>query len=732
MPDDDIPPPANAAPGPRGDSLGVVYDVDGVLRIAHPLRLLRRFEALLARRPGDRRSLLGMPDLLRSLAEAAPGNPVFYLTAVPSRFARPVLRFLQRDGYPAGSALMSEHEFAPAGQGGKRAVLARLAEQHPDLRWVLVGDDGGHDPKLFTDFVQRHPGRVAAIALRQTMNRPQPVFDATIVAAPNGQEMLPQLRKILGLGQSREPAVDDWFLTGSERGNPAAQVRAWTADNSARPLVHGQPYFSVLTDALASTAEGDPVLFTGWRADREQLLGDHGPTAAEALGGAARRGALVRGLLWRSHMNLFGYHFEQNRTFAADVGRAGAEVLLDQRIRALGSHHQKCVVIRHPGCPRDDVAFVGGIDLSRGSRDDIEHQGDPQSVSSDEEYGETPARHDIQLELRGPVVRDLEDAFRERWEDPARLARLPWHVVPDRIRGLPRTASPLPAPTPYPPAAGHCAVQILRTYPRRRPPYPFAPLGERSVARAYAKALSRAQRLVYLEDQYLWSVDIARIFAAALRRAPGLRLIAVVPRRIDQKVARRAAKFGQSEAIAMVRAAGGDRVQIFDIENCQGRPVYVHAKVCIIDDVWAAVGSSNLNNRSWTHDSELTAAVLDDDRDLRPPTDPAELGDGARRFARQLRLDLMREHLDIEPGADTDLLEPDAAVAIARRRAAALDAWYTGGCDGSRPPGRFRAHAPDREQEPPGSLRRWFTVPGYRFVLDPDGRPLGMRLRRSY
>ena len=98
------------------------------------------------------------------------------------------------------------------------------------------------------------------------------------------------------------------------------------------------------------------------------------------------------------------------------------------------------------------------------------------------------------------------------------------------------------------------------------------------------------------------------------------------------------ATLGHAEATGMVRDAGGDRVQILDVENHQGLPVNVHSKICIIDDVWAAVGSDNFNTRSWTHDSELTAAVLDAEREPRDPTDPAGLGDGARRFARELRL----------------------------------------------------------------------------------------------
>ena len=71
-------------------------------------------------------------------------------------------------------------------------------------------------------------------------------------------------------------------------------------------------------------------------------------------------------------------------------------------------------------------------------------------------------------------------------------------------------------------------------------------------------------------------------------------------------------------------------MHVFDVENHEGTPVYVHAKACVIDDVWACVGSDNLNRRSWTHDSELSCAVLDSEGE----------------FARDLRLRLLREHLD--------------------------------------------------------------------------------------
>jgi phosphatidylserine/phosphatidylglycerophosphate/cardiolipin synthase-like enzyme len=265
---------------------------------------------------------------------------------------------------------------------------------------------------------------------------------------------------------------------------------------------------------------------------------------------------------------------------------------------------------------------------------------------------------------------------------------------------------------------------VLRTYPARRPPLPYAPEGERSVARGYAKAIALARSLVYLEDQYLWSEDVARLLADALRRRPGLRLIVVVPRYPEQDgpLTGPPSRLGQQSALEEVTAAGGERVAVYDVESPGGWPVYVHAKVCLIDDVWAAVGSDNLNRRSWTHDSELSCAVIDDERDPRWPTDPAGLGEGARVFARDLRLTLWREHLG--PGVPEDVLvDPEAGFAAWQEAADALEAWHRGGCAGPRPPARVRRHHP-------GPVRwwaRWWARPVYRYLVDPDGRPRELR-----
>jgi phosphatidylserine/phosphatidylglycerophosphate/cardiolipin synthase-like enzyme len=438
----------------------------------------------------------------------------------------------------------------------------------------------------------------------------------------------------------------------------------------------------------------------------------------------------VVGLVWRSHLELFDFTAQRNIALAERVNGAGGQILLDQRVRPLGSHHQKFVVVRYAHEPAADVAFGCGIDIGHGRRDDARHRGDEQTRGFNPAYGPRPAWHDVQVRLRGPAVRSVELSFRERWEDPSALSRMPWHVLSDWLRRrLDRRARPLPPVRDAVPGQGRAVVQLLRTYPRRFPASPFARRGERSVARGYSKAMRRARRLVYLEDQYVWSQEAARVFCGALREHPDLRLVLVVPRLPDSTgLLAAGATVGHSRAVEMLREAGGDRVAVFDPENHEGRPVYVHAKVCVVDDVWATVGSDNINRRSWTHDSELTAAVLDEEPDQREPVDPGGLGDGARRFARELRLALMREHLDLSPGEDDVLLDPadafEAVVASAQR----LEDWYTGGKVGPRPPGRLRPHTllPQRRRG------RVLAALGYGLLLDPDGRPRSMRRRHEF
>jgi phosphatidylserine/phosphatidylglycerophosphate/cardiolipin synthase-like enzyme len=524
--------------------------------------------------------------------------------------------------------------------------------------------------------------------------------------------------------------VEDWFLLASERGNPATTVdaahpreQAWSTGNTVRPLIHGATYFAELAAAVRRMRAGDLLLFADWRGDPdERLTGADDSEVARVLCAAAERGVDVRGLIWRSHLDRLQFSAEENRHLGEDIEAAGGQCLRDMRVRAGGSHHQKFVVLRHPGQPELDVAFVGGIDLCHGRRDDARHLGDPQRQSMAAVYGVRPPWHDVQLAITGPAIADIETVFRERWDDPQPLTRNPAYRIADLLRGDRDDAErrALPAPLPVPEPTGSHSVQLLRTYGYRRRGYSFAPRGERSVARGYAKALRRARRLIYLEDQYLWSHEVAAHIAAALRNTPELLLIAIVPHYPDQDGRALPANLvGRDSALEVLKAAAPERVAVYGVENHAGIPVYVHAKACVIDDAWATVGSDNFNRRSWTHDSELTAAVWDE---------RASAEVAPHSYAATLRAALVREHLDLGANDSLDIADPATLFAAFRDSAAALQDWYDGGRRGQRPPGRVRPLAPT----PLSRRTRLWAAPLCRLVYDPDGRPRSMKRRQEF
>lgn len=531
-----------------------------------------------------------------------------------------------------------------------------------------------------------------------------------------------------------DAALRKWFLSPPERGNPATDIdrvgqagRSWIEGNLVRPLIHGATYFRRLHEELCALTEGDRVYFTDWRGDADERLRPDGPTVGAVLCDLARSGVEVRGLLWRSHSDHVRFNAQENQRLGKELNEAGGEVLLDQRLRRSASHHQKLFVIRHQGEPDKDVAFVGGIDLSHGRRDDAGHRGDPQTAPMDRRYGDRAPWHDATLELRGPVVGDLLRTFVERWDDPHPLdRRTPYRMLVQRFARMRRHPQQLPEAFPDPPPLGPHAVQVLRTYGDKHPGYPFAPHGERSVARAYAKAFRLARKLIYVEDQYLWSDLVAEGIRRALEESPDLRVIVVVPRYpdADSRLSGPPSRFGQLQAMRLLQRAAPDRVGIYDLENADGVPIYVHAKICVVDDVWLTCGSDNFNRRSWTNDSELTCAVIDTTLDEREPRDVSGSGDGARRLARDLRLEVWSEHLGLDRD-DPALLDPVAAFDRWRRTASDLDAWHAGDRQGPRPPGQIRRHEP----EPVSRLQALWAGPLYRLVYDPDGRP--RRLRRQ-
>ena len=417
-----------------------------------------------------------------------PGNPAvqlaLYADYPTNRTLYPRLHEALRASAVPLLAVWGQNDeiFGPAGAHA-------FSQDLPDARIELL--DGRHF------LPESHLDQVAATTLEFSMRPP-----ANRVSSPP-----PELTDDRCSCRRVHRMNDDagtWFLSGAERGNQATDVHAggesssWSEGNLVRPLIHGAVYFKRLHEELSALRSGDRVWFTDWRGDADEKLLPDGPTVGDLLAGLARDGVEVRGLIWRSHGERISSPISgrSNELLGRQINDAGGEVLLDQRVRVFGSHHQKFFVIRRRDDPSLDVAFVGGLDLCHSRRDDADHHGDPQALAMDERYGKQPPWHDAALELRGPVVADLLDVFAERWNDPHPLdKRTPYRMLLQRLARMPRHPKPLPDATPPPPVAGPHAVQLLRTYGVKKPPFPFAPQGERSVARAYTKAFAQAKSL---------------------------------------------------------------------------------------------------------------------------------------------------------------------------------------------------------------------------------------------
>lgn len=151
---------------------GVVSDVDDTVMVtALPRPFLAAWNSFVldehARQP-----VPGMAVLLDRLVRAHPGSPVIYLSTGAWNVAPTLTRFMERHLFPAGAMLLTDwgptHDrWFRSGRAHKRTNLRRLAEEFPDIRWLLIGDDGQHDDEIYTRFTTEHPTSVAGVAIRR-------------------------------------------------------------------------------------------------------------------------------------------------------------------------------------------------------------------------------------------------------------------------------------------------------------------------------------------------------------------------------------------------------------------------------------------------------------------------------------------------------------------------------------------------------------------------------------
>jgi phosphatidate phosphatase APP1 len=155
-----------------GTTFGVVSDIDDTVMVTSlPRPLLAAWHTFVVNEHA-RATTPGMPVLYERISDDQPGAPFIYLSTGAWNVAPTLTRFLSRNLYPAGALLLTDwgptaDRWFRSGQEHKRSQLRRLASEFPDIRWLLMGDDGQHDPQLYAEFVAEHADHVAAVGIRQ-------------------------------------------------------------------------------------------------------------------------------------------------------------------------------------------------------------------------------------------------------------------------------------------------------------------------------------------------------------------------------------------------------------------------------------------------------------------------------------------------------------------------------------------------------------------------------------
>jgi phosphatidate phosphatase APP1 len=151
---------------------GIVSDVDDTVMVtALPRPLLAAWNSFVVDEHA-RQPVPGMAVMLERLTRENPGAPVVYLSTGAWNVAPTLIRFMRRHLFPSGSMLLTDwgptHDrWFRSGREHKESNLRRLAAEFPDIRWLLVGDDGQHDDAIYTQFAIEHAGHVAAVAIRR-------------------------------------------------------------------------------------------------------------------------------------------------------------------------------------------------------------------------------------------------------------------------------------------------------------------------------------------------------------------------------------------------------------------------------------------------------------------------------------------------------------------------------------------------------------------------------------
>ncbi len=208
---------------PSGTKVGVISDVDDTVMITEAPSLMKAAYNLLLLNPKKKAPVAGMNLLFNRIADMFPDAPFFYLSTSPWNVESSIRHLIEDHGYPEGPLLLRDLDprpktFIPSGVQHKLEYAEQLMADFPDMKFILIGDDGQKDPTTYATIAKRYPGRVLAIGIRQLSpkevagnlgavagrvpTQPIPVTDVPVFTGTTGSNlmktMLPYLKQKFG------------------------------------------------------------------------------------------------------------------------------------------------------------------------------------------------------------------------------------------------------------------------------------------------------------------------------------------------------------------------------------------------------------------------------------------------------------------------------------------------------------------------------------------------------
>lgn len=413
----------------------------------------------------------------------------------------------------------------------------------------------------------------------------------------------------------------------------------WRIDHADRLalIIDAAEYFRAVKAAILEAEHS--VYLIGWDFDTRIKFEPENKT----LDGPNKLGPFLRWIgKTRPHVQVYVLKWDLGTLHALGRGTTPLFVLdwvtsrsihfkLDGAHPKAAAHHQKVIVVD------DALAFCGGIDMTADRWDTREHiDDDPRRTRPSGRRYEP--WHDASTMVDGAVARALGDLARERWRRASGDALDP-----------PPPRSPI-WPDGISPTFTGIEVAIARTQPEHD--------GERAVNEIeafYLDAIASAKGAIYCESQYFASRRIVEAMAARLREEDGPEIVVLNPESADGFLESVTMDTARTRLLKLIHEADRfGRFRIFTPVTKQRRPIYVHAKILIIDDRILRVGSSNINNRSMGFDTECDLIIEGNG-------ESTEL----RAIIAGIRNDLLAEHLGVEPARVAEAIDAQASLAKA-------------------------------------------------------------------